>query len=157
MRTDTVVSFGCLPFQSEIGFGGRYSVWRGSRNQWKVTDRLHEVLTGVDLEQIDEGTVHKLHICAGSRFTVWSQNSRTILDVVGQIVNEAVIICHTRNFLRSAVVPMHDGHALKVPVRTWIIGDLMEVMVFCIGICRVRRTESGPGHTIAKCADLSRQ
>ena len=63
----------------------------GEQINAEVVDHLREVLTRAVLEQIDEGAVHGLRISAGSYFTAWTLNSRAIVDIICQIVDEAVV------------------------------------------------------------------
>jgi hypothetical protein len=126
----------------------------------------------VEPEKVQNVAVHEVYVDLRSLLTVRSPCCRRIRYVVRNVVHKTPIDTdrssragHITNFLwritdeASTIVPVHDCHALKVPVRLRIICEDSEIMVLCIGIGVVVEVESdiwadASGNTVTKCADL---
>jgi hypothetical protein len=88
-------------------------------------------------------------------------------EVVDEIVVDrhgSAAIRHVSQFAGSVadeaatVIPAHRGHAVKIPVRAWIVRENAEVVVLCIGICDIARVQDDVGadrtiYTVTKGTD----
>lgn len=134
---------------------------------------LRHILARIELEHIQNRLMHEVCINPRGWYRVlWLSNRRSVLNVRCEIIHHSpvntdslLLVCHILQLLRrisdktDAIVPTHQDHALKVPIRARVCGERSEVVILCVIIGDVAGIEDNiwvdsAGDTVTQSADL---